>query len=344
MYLCLSSGSRPRYRRDISRALALPRGAQLQFRYRRRWIAAPILESLDDPKRRKKLRGASVLVAYIDQTSKTAEPQIVPCRLATLADSVLLGRSASLQLTVTDFALAADLASTNQAMRSPPVTDLPHRVGNEFEGLYWLDVADVPGLAFSSDVGMFEEIVQQLAPLPDFEDDRFFYTVQGLVETGDDAELPVKDNTLELRPNRDYDLRLYHYHPTEGDPGSTLGATVSGTSVSFTMTPDLVLDSPYDVKRFRFRTDSSISGDRGVFTLRQKRESDEEWQWDFDLPFHLKRAFTRRVGLAVLIAVFLAIPPITSAFSNNPRIVIPASAIFGLAAGLSAAFGIQRSL
>jgi len=344
MHLCLSSGSRPRYKRDIVRALALPRGAQLQFRYRRQLIAPSILESLDDPKRRKKLRGASALIAYVDQTSKTAEPQIVPCRLATLADPAVLGRSASLQLTVADFALAADLAATNQALRLLPATGLPHRVGGDFDGLYWLEVADIPGLTYSSDLGTFEEIVQQLAPLPDFEADRFFYTVQALVETGDDAEIPIKDNTLELRPNRDYDLRLYHYHPSQGNPDSTLGATVSGTSVSFAMTPELVLDSPYDVKRFRFRTGSPTSGDRGVFTLRQKRESDDEWQWDFDLPFHLKRAFTRRVGLAVLIAVFLAIPPITSAFSSNPRIVIPASAIFGLAAGLSAAFGIQRSL
>jgi hypothetical protein len=110
------------------------------------------------------------------------------------------------------------------------------------------------------------------------------------------------------------------------------------------MTPELVLGSPYDVKRLRFHTGSPVSGDRGVFTLREKREAADGWKWDFDLPFQLGRSFVRRVGLALLIAVVLAVPPITTAYSGNPRIVTLAATLSGLAAGLTAAFGIQRSL
>lgn len=149
---------------------------------------------------------------------------------------------------------------------------------------------------------------------------------------------------MELRPNRDYDLRVYHYHPTQGDPDSTLSAAVTGTSVSSTMTPELVLDSPYDMKRFRFHTGSPVSGDRGAFTLRQKRSDDQEWEWDFDLPFHLGRSQIRRLGLAALIAIVLAAPTITTAWSGNARIVTLAAALSGVAGGIIAAFGIQRSL
>ncbi len=39
MHVCLSSGHRPRYLRDIARALALPPATWLAFRYERRWIA-----------------------------------------------------------------------------------------------------------------------------------------------------------------------------------------------------------------------------------------------------------------------------------------------------------------
>ena len=35
MFVCLSSGYRPRYLRDIVRSLALPKGAWLAFRYNR---------------------------------------------------------------------------------------------------------------------------------------------------------------------------------------------------------------------------------------------------------------------------------------------------------------------
>ena len=39
MLLCLSSAAMPRYKQDILRALAMPAGARLQFRYNLRWVA-----------------------------------------------------------------------------------------------------------------------------------------------------------------------------------------------------------------------------------------------------------------------------------------------------------------
>jgi len=40
MFVCLSSGSSARYREDILRALAMPVGSRLQFRYDQKWVAA----------------------------------------------------------------------------------------------------------------------------------------------------------------------------------------------------------------------------------------------------------------------------------------------------------------
>ena len=97
-------------------------------------------------------------------------------------------------------------------------------------------------------------------------------------------------------------------------------------------------------RSFRPPHGSPVSGDRGVFTLRQKRTADPEWEWDFDLPFHLGRSLIRRLGLAALIAIVLAAPTITTAWSGNARIVTLAAALSGVAGGIIAAFGIQRSL
>jgi hypothetical protein len=52
----------------------------------------------------------------------------------------------------------------------------------------------------------------------------------------------------------------------------------------------------------------------------------------------------RRLGLAALIAIVLAVPTITTAWSGNARIVTLAAALSGVAGGIIAAFGIQRSL
>src|SRR5262249_60734536 len=61
-------------------------------------------------------------------------------------------------------------------------------------------------------------------------------------------------------------------------------------------------------------------------------------------PFHLGRSLVRRLGPAGLIAIVLAAPTITTAWSGNARIVTLAAALSGIAGGIIAAFGIQRSL
>jgi hypothetical protein len=109
MFVCLSSGYRPRYLRDIARSLALPPGAWLAFRYNREWIADEVLRRLEPPADPTKLNGADILIAYIDQHDPSKPIEIVPCRYATLRDVAPLGQTTSLQLELGDLAYAADL-------------------------------------------------------------------------------------------------------------------------------------------------------------------------------------------------------------------------------------------
>lgn len=90
MYVCLSSGARPRYRRDIIRALAMPAGTWIQFRYAREWVSPAILADLADSKKRKALPGKGVLISYVDQTDPQRDPELLPCRMASLVDVVPL--------------------------------------------------------------------------------------------------------------------------------------------------------------------------------------------------------------------------------------------------------------
>jgi hypothetical protein len=50
MLVLLSSGATRRYRDDIIRVLALPKGAELQFRYDRRYIDDALLTGIDTNK------------------------------------------------------------------------------------------------------------------------------------------------------------------------------------------------------------------------------------------------------------------------------------------------------
>jgi hypothetical protein len=350
-FLCLSSGSRPRYRRDIARALSLPTGMRIQFRYARKWIDPSILSQIDERKQRKKLRGASCLIAYVDQAPGSGDVEIVPCRFAKLVDAVTLGQTVTLQLAVAEFAFAADLASVNDALRSQAGGSLPHRVDGDVEGLYWFELSKLPELTSSSEFGAWENIIEEIAVRPDFIAERFFYAVQGLVDVSTDKPLrPAKHYAYNLRSNRDYDLRMYHFHPTEGNPDAMLGATVSGVPVSFTVTPEVLLDSRYDINLFRFRTGSPVTGERGVLTVRRRQRGAQDWEWEFDLPLRVRGALVRRLGFGLLVGTFLAVTPVVAAYSNsklsahNQLIVALVGALASYAAGITAAFGLRRSL
>ena len=160
MFVCLSSGYRPRYLRDIARSLALPAGTWLAFRYDRRWIDPDLQRRLDAPKERRQLKGVEVMIAYIDQSDNSEEIEIVPCRYAILVDVASLGQTASLQLEVREFAHAADLAKFNAELRARAVL-LPRRTGGGIEGAYWFEIDALPAVERTTNESTWEEIVAQ---------------------------------------------------------------------------------------------------------------------------------------------------------------------------------------
>lgn len=350
-YVCLSSGARPRYRRDIIRTLAMPAGTWIQFRYAREWVAPAILANLADSEKRKALPGMSVLISYFDQTDSQRDPALLPCRMASLVDVVALGRTVSLQLELADFALASDLTEFNREVKSLAGHVFPRRDADGLKGSYWFEIGNSPNsIARSSDLAMWESIVQQIASCPDFQEEHFFYTVEGLVDVAPNRPLTAEKNMFHMRPNREYDLRIYHYHPTQGDPKALIGLETSHASLSFTTNPDVLLDSRYDLKRIRLRTMSPESREPGVLTVRRQEQGKPAWEWEFDLPIQVRATFWRKIGFGLLVGCFLAVSPIVGAYSNpslsagNRQVISLVAIITGILAGVTAAFGLRRSL
>jgi hypothetical protein len=153
-----------------------------------------------------------------------------------------------------------------------------------------------------------------------------------------------------LRPGRDYELRLYHYYPNDDDVQAEVQASFTGAPVEFTATPELLLDSRYDLKRIPFRSGTPVPGERGVLSLRRRRVGEERWEWDLDLGLLVRAAWFRQVLFGLVVAFFLAVPPIVGAhensnLSNHAQHVITVAAILSsLLAGITAAFGLRRSL
>jgi hypothetical protein len=350
MQICLSSGYRPRYLRDIARALALPPATWLAFRYERRLIAETLLRQLATEESRRKLVGESVLIAYIDQHEDRAELEIVPCRYATLVSVAAVGQTASLELEVNDFAYSADLLTFNAQLKAAAGELLPRRVDEAVVGAYWFTVANTPAVERSAGDALWEQIVAQLAPRPDFVNERFFYSVRGITEIGSENVIAAKANVFKLRPDRDYELRLYHYYPGEENLQAEVRASATGAPVEFTVTPELLLDSRYDLKRVPFRTGSPSAAARGVLSLRRRKLGEKRWEWDLDLGVRVGAAVVRQILVGLAVGAALAITPIIAAFSDSSlsghaqSVILISALASSFVAGQAAAFGIPRAL
>jgi hypothetical protein len=351
VYVCLSSGSRARYRRDIVRTLALPPSAWIQFRYSRSWIDPAIALLLDGgAKALHSLRGATALIAYVDQSDDSREPEVVPCRIAKVIDASALGSTVTVSLELGAFAVTDDLVKFNSALQSVVGDKLPTWTDGKVSGTYWLDIGEHDlRLRRSVNLADWEQIVTELATRRDFTDEKFFYAVEGLIDVGSNTRVRARKNLYKLDPNREYDLRIYHFHPSEGDPESYLRVTSSEDAVSTAMAPEVLIDSRYDLKRLRLATSRTVSKKHGVLTLSQRRAHDDP-QFEFDLPVRVRGGVAGRLGFGLALGVSLSIAPITAAYANpnlparNQFVVAAVSLGSGLLAGLVAAFGLNRSL
>jgi hypothetical protein len=146
------------------------------------------------------------------------------------------------------------------------------------------------------------------------------------------------------------DPGLYHYYPNDDDVQAQLQASVAGAPAEFTATPELLLDSRYDLKRIPFRTGAPVPGQRGVLTLRRRRPPEEDWEWDLDIGLRVRAAWIRQTIFGALVAVGLAVPPIVAAYQNSKlsnhaqHTITFWSIVSAIVVAAAAAFGLRRSL
>ena len=99
--LLLSSDSRRRYAEDVLTALALPRGAIIQFRYETDYVAGVLQQAIADGS----AVGRRCLVAFLtDRESPEAKPFVVPVRFATVVTTACVADMAVFRLRVDDYA------------------------------------------------------------------------------------------------------------------------------------------------------------------------------------------------------------------------------------------------
>lgn len=349
MFICLSSGARPRYRQDIMRALAMPKGSRLQFRYDLNLLSAKVRDSLSKGNE----KDTPTLIAYIDQYDNSKITELVPCRFATMIEAVPHGTTISLTLILEEFGYSENLTAFNHEMTSASADTLP-RWGSDkvIRGAYWLEISqDLTSVIRSNELGTWEKIVTQLMERSDFNNQPYFYMIKGLYPAAHPTAIPYKADGYELKPGRQYELQIYHFYPGKQTTQSWLRLNVS-ERLKLITNGCLSIDSRYDMKRVYFKTDRPSRKDNAVLSVYRVDSElpDGSPTWEFDLLCKVKGTFWQNLLYGIGLGVLLAAPHCTAAILNpnlsstNKCLICAVSLLSGIFAGIFAAFALKRSV
>lgn len=345
--LCLSSGFRPRYRDDIVRALAMPPGAGLRFRYSIGSVAPAIRDDLDE------LERSQVLVAYIDQTDPSKDPVVVPVRMGLLTESRLHGTTSSLEFRLGNFAWAEDVERFNEELRSVAPALPRYDTDGRMAGYHWLPMESRPSsLTISAKLAEWEKIVDQLVGHDDFKSEPFFYFVMGVsTQTADGYEaLESTDEGLELASGSQNLLSIYHYHPKTEPRNAKIHIDLAERVGYLTSKSTANIDSRYDLKTVRFvaRKPSSPTLGHLSFSRSYVDPSSQESRsvHDFELQIGVKSDRWGKLGRGVLLGVLIAGPSLVSiAQAEKFRLLTLVLALgLGIAAGVFASFKLENAV
>jgi len=159
----------------------------------------------------------------------------------------------------------------------------------------------------------------------------------------------VNNHRYEFAAGHEYEIQLYHYHPTVIPLRTRLILTTTSQLLTFTTNQVLSLDSRYDLKRGRFTTRKPPNADQAVISVLRDPGGGQLPYLDFDLPVLVRGVFWGTLGYGIILGVLLAGPQIVAALSNpslpgnNVTLICAASAVLGLGTGIFAAFGLKKS-
>jgi hypothetical protein len=375
MLLLFSSGARPRYRDDIVRALALPRGAELQFRYERAIVSDSLLARFQG----NELRDENGLISYLWINPTLREVKFVPCRFVSVLSSEVVGTSHIIRLEMHEFAaldeptLRASLGPEDlQLIPSwPDGNSSPTHLAGKF-----LFEAHVSNLTGSYNLAAFETVVSALAKFEHFKDHKtVFYTVRGIVDL--DAKVSEHWPGSFVQPRRTvyhlaagnrYEIEVYCFSPIQvvysDIDTSVIHLNSESEEIEFSSVKSHQVDSEYDIKRFRFFTASrpdTFSSALRLYITRAATEKEPsnsaaphraeppstsggvtansaaEEIADIVLPVRFHGALALSVVRALLITIGTAGPAMVAANTAGKLTLAVSAAMLGI--GLAAGFG-----
>ena len=258
-WLFCSSGARPLYLENVVRALALPSGDQIQYRYLEKIVSEAFRAGVSNGS----VVGQRAYLSYLDNREKGRVPRIYPVREAIIRSAHLRGSTYVVSLEVNRFVnwnATNDLSDVVRKSAVDKVPDWDSETGS-FVGSW---VAAVGEIADSSLVryeplrgdhlNAFESTVEALSAGKDFAGGNYlFLNFLGVrdIATGS----AVKGN--KLHAGRSYEVVTYHYLNLN-DPHFEwkpffFDVSFQNGDIETSFEPRRRVEAEYDEMRFPFR-------------------------------------------------------------------------------------------
>lgn len=348
MLLCLSSGHSRRYREDVLRSASLPPGSVIQFRYDEKHLG-PSVKALVTTE---KAVASSVLIVYSDQAMRDRDPELVPCRYATVVSQETLGTTISIRLRLQDYAYSETLSAFNSELVQLSEGLTPRRnQDGKLNGCYFVELnADPKALVRTCDPANWQRLIDQLSGRSDFLAYEAFILIRSISRQSPKVVSANQDGQFQLKPGTRNVMRLYQYHPTQIPKVTHLQVGTPSARIRFVSDSVLTLDSRYDHKEVRFESTLGIDSDESVMTVVQKHSTNDELTLTYAIPFMIPGGWIRAAGYSVLMAPLLAAPHVMSAVLNPTLtswklgVFLSVAALSSIAASLVAVFKIRRLL
>lgn len=315
-FICFSSGAQRQYRDDIIRAMAMPAGCELTFRYRLKYLSRAVLDYLNAGT----ISGTDdVLIAYLDQSDKSRPVDFIPVRFATLIEAPVIGDFVVLRMRVNEFAVSENLEAFNADIhsRSAEVPKWNREADDSYaRGAFWVAVNDYPKSVGKSDaISDWQKMVGHLLKRADFATSGPFYQIVQLRELKTETVVGMKEGEYSLQPDAEYEMLIDHFLPTSTVANSQLEASVAGAALTFITGAKIQIDSPYNRHWLRFKTGEPIKNERVVITI-NKKETGQDPTVQFDLPINISGRLTKAILVGLAVGLLLAIPQIIPAWVN----------------------------
>jgi hypothetical protein len=351
----LSSAARPRYREDALRAITLPVGTSLRFRYQSNLITEATKRDFQNGS----LIGATILIAHLDRLPfGGGEFQIVPCRSGTLGSSEQKGGFFTFDFVLGDFAYAKDV----DAVRSACAAQSPASKGQDGEPIgyfvFELSQGMPSSIKTSMDIEVWQETVTSLQKRNAFAAAEFFYFINGVFDGNQEKLTPV-GGMFELQSGKHYQLRLTHFKEdtkTQFDESVNWLAVSSSLPHTVMTMPNngLVIDSPYDEKSIHIQT-ASVSHDTNCALMLYRAKGPiriytaAQAITHIDINFVVKRPKDTKLRDGLMIGLLLTIANLATVFTSeklwsNPwvggLVALSIAASFGT--GLAASYKLKK--